>query len=95
MCELKKDLYGLKKRPREWNLRTDGCLISMGFIKDEVDSNFYFLLFTNGPLILVLYVDDPFLIGLEKLIKGCKIYLDLKFKAKNIGLMHYFLGLEV
>jgi hypothetical protein len=44
---------------------------------------------------LILYVDDLFLTGDEKLIVGCKRELASEFKMKDLGLMHYFLGLEV
>ena len=47
------------------------------------------------PLILVLYVDDLFLTGDEKLIGDYKSNLVVKFEMKYLGLMHYFLGLEV
>jgi hypothetical protein len=40
-------------------------------------------------------VDDLFLTGDEKLIVGCKRELTSKFEMKDLGLMHYFLGLEV
>jgi hypothetical protein len=43
--------------------------------------------------ILVLYVDDLFLIGEKKLIVGCKENMKIDFEMKNIGMMHYFLGL--
>jgi hypothetical protein len=43
----------------------------------------------------VLYVDDLFLTGVEKLITRCKKKLASEFDMKDIGLMHYFLGLEV
>jgi hypothetical protein len=49
----------------------------------------------EDPLILVLYVDDLFITGVERLIDGCKQSLASKFEMKEIGLMHYFLGLEV
>ena len=49
----------------------------------------------DEPLILVLYVDDLFLTGNEKLILWCKKKLASEFKMKDLGLMHYFLGLEV
>ena len=49
----------------------------------------------EDPLILVLYVDDLFITGAERLIQGCKQDLASEFKMKDIGLMHYFLGLEV
>jgi hypothetical protein len=67
----------------------------MGFTKSEADPNLYFILVGDDPLILVLYVDDLFLTGAEELIAGCKADLASEFKMKDIGLMHYFLGLEV
>jgi hypothetical protein len=44
---------------------------------------------------LILYADDLFLIGYEKLIVGCKRELALEFEMKDLGPIHYFLGLEV
>ena len=67
----------------------------MGFEKSEADPNLYYILVGEDPLILVLYVDDLFLIGSEKLIKGCKRDVSLEFEMKDIRLMHYFLGLEM
>jgi hypothetical protein len=49
----------------------------------------------NEPVILLLYVDDLFLIEEEKLIVECKRRFASKFEMKDLGLMHYFLGLEV
>jgi hypothetical protein len=49
----------------------------------------------DEPVILLLYVDDLFLIGEEKLITECKKRLALEFEMKDLSLMHYFLGLEV
>jgi hypothetical protein len=49
----------------------------------------------DEPMILLLYVDDLFLTGEEKLITECKKMLASKFEMKDLGLMHYFLGLEV
>jgi hypothetical protein len=46
-------------------------------------------------VILLLYVDDLFLTGEEKFITNCKKKLAAEFEMKDLGLMHYFLGLEV
>jgi hypothetical protein len=67
----------------------------MGFTKSEVDPNLYFILVATDPLILVLYVGDLFLRGVEEFIVGCKADLAIVFEMKDIGLMHYFSGLEV
>ena len=49
----------------------------------------------NEPVILLLYVDDLFLTGEENLIAECKQRLAAEFEMKDLGLIHYFLGLEV
>ena len=65
-------------------------------MKSGADSNLYFKVVENQPLILVLYVDDLFLTGEEKLIAECKReQLTSEFEMKDLGLMHYFLGLEI
>jgi hypothetical protein len=92
---LKKDLYGLKQAPRAWYARIDSYLMSLGFTKSDADPNLYYKVEDGFPLILVLYVDDLFLTRDEKLIVGCKRELTSEFEMKDLGLMHYFLGLEV
>jgi hypothetical protein len=42
-----------------------------------------------------LDVDDLFITGVERLITSCKESLASEFEMTDIGLMHYFLGLEV
>ena len=95
MCRLKKALYGLKQAPRAWYGRIDDYLQKMGFVKSNADPNLYYIKVGNEPLILVLYVDDLFLTGSSRLIKNCKEDLASEFDMKDLGMMHYFLGLEV
>ena len=47
------------------------------------------------PMILLLYVDDLFLTGEEELITDAKRRLSIEFEMKDLGMMHYFLGMEV
>ena len=49
----------------------------------------------DEPVILLLYVNDLFLTGNEKQSVECKKKLAEEFEMKYLGLMHYFLGLEV
>jgi hypothetical protein len=95
VCRLKKVLYGLKQAPRAWYSKIDTYLQQMGFKKSEADPNLYYIVDGEDPLILLLYVDDLFITWAERLIVGCKESLASEFKMKDIGLMHYFLGLEV
>ena len=66
VCRLKKALYGLKEGPRAWYSRIDSYLLLMGFQKSEADSNLYFVMVRDDPLILLLYVDDLFITGEER-----------------------------
>jgi hypothetical protein len=95
VCRLKKALYGLKQAPGAWYGRIDSFLTSLGFIKSKADSNIYLKIMYNEQIILLRYVDDLFLTGEENLIAECKQRLAAEFEMKDLGLMHYFLGLEV
>jgi hypothetical protein len=95
VCRLKKALYGLKQAPRTWYGRIDNFLMSLGFIKSKANSNLYYKIENDDQLILLLYVDDLFLTKNEKLISDCKKKLASEFEMKDLGQMHYFLGLEV
>jgi hypothetical protein len=90
---LKKDLYRLKQAPRAWYGRIDSFLTSLGFTKSKVDSNIYFKVMNYEIVIFLLYVDELFLTGKKNLITGCKKKLVAQFEMKDLGLMHYFLGL--
>ena len=94
VCKLKKALYGLKQYPRAWYGRIDSFLTSMGFAKSKADPNLYLKVIEDEPVILLLYVDDLFLTGNEKQIVDCKKKFTEEFEMKDLGLMHYFLGLE-
>jgi hypothetical protein len=95
VCRLKKALWGLKQAPKAWYSRIDAYLQQLGFEKSEADPNLYFIVVGEDPLILSLYVDNIFITGAERLITSCKESLASKYEMIDIGLMHYFLGLEV
>ena len=67
----------------------------MGFQKSEADLNLYFIMIGDDPLVLLLYVDDLFITGRERPITACKKHLAAEYEMTDMGLMHYFLGLEV
>lgn len=69
--------------------------MSLGFTKNKANSNLYYKVEDDGTVILLLYVDDLFLTGNKKLIIGCKRELSAEFEMKDMGPLHYFLGLEV
>jgi hypothetical protein len=95
VCRLKKALCGLKQAPRAWYTRMDNYLTRLGFSKSHEDPNLYYKVMNNALVILLLYVDDLFITGEESLIIQCKKDLASEFDMKDLGLMHYYLGLEV
>ena len=44
---------------------------------------------------LLLYVDDLFVTGMDGLITDTKRKLATEFEMKDLGMMHQFLGMEV
>ena len=78
-----------------WYGRIDGFLFSLGFTKSKADSNLYYKVEDGNPVMLLLYVDDLFVKGTNGLIVDMKRKLAVEFEMKDLGIMHYFLGMEV
>ena len=90
MCKLKKSLYDLKQEPRTWYGRIYGFLSSLGFTKSNADSNLYYKVEDGNPVIY-----DLFVTGMDGLISDMNRNLAVDFEMKDLGMMHYFLGMEV
>ena len=69
--------------------------MSLGFLKSKAYSNIYYKVDSDELMILLLYVDALFLKGEDNPINECKNKLHADFEMKYLGMMHYFLGLEV
>ena len=95
VCRLKKSLYGLKQEPRTWYDRIDNFLSILGFTKSKADSNLYYKVEDGNPVMLLLYVDDMFVTGMDGLIADMNRKLAAEFEMKDLGMMHCFLGMEV
>ena len=67
----------------------------MVFTKSKGDPNLYLKVMDDETFILLLYLDDLFLTRNEKQTTERKKKLDEEFDMKDLGLMHYFLVLEV
>ena len=67
----------------------------LGLTKSKSDFNLYYKVEDKIPVLLLLYVDDLFLTGENELIAYAKRRLSTKFKMKYLGMMRYFLGMEV
>ena len=96
VCKLQKALYGLKQAPRAWFQRMHSFLISVGFRQSLADSSLF--IFNHGQHIIyfLLYVDDILLTGSnDRLLQSFIATLGSGFDIKDLGPLHYFLGLQV
>jgi len=69
--------------------------MKLGFTRSIVDPNLYFKIVQGMIPILVLYVDHLFLTGSELLMIESKRELAYELEMKDLGLMQYFLSLDV
>ena len=84
----------MKQAPCAWYTKIDSYSTMSGFIKSEEDANLYHIVVEGKLLIIVLYVDALILTSDDQLIKSYKDDLARYFEMKDMGLMHYFLGME-
>ncbi|KAG7537940.1 Reverse transcriptase RNA-dependent DNA polymerase [Arabidopsis suecica] len=96
VCRLRKSLYGLKQAPRCWFAKLASSLEKYGFRQSLSDYSL-FVLEKNGVEIRVLvYVDDLVITGNKvSEIEDFKAYLSTCFHMKDLGILKYFLGIEV
>ena len=85
----------MKQAPRSWYTRIDNYFTGLGFTKSEADANLYQIVVEGKILIIFIYIDDLILIGDEQLIHSSKEDLAKEFEMNDVGLLHYFLGLEI
>ena len=69
--------------------------MTLGFTKSKANSKLYFKVEGGRPMMLLLYADDLFLTKNDELIKVARRNLAIEFEMKDLGMMHYFLGMEV
>ena len=82
----------MKQAPKTWYDRIDSFLSSLGFTKSKADFNLYYKVEDGNPVILLLYADDLFVTGMDRLIADTKRKLAAEFEMKDLGMKHYFLG---
>uniref|UniRef100_A0A2N9ELB4 Reverse transcriptase Ty1/copia-type domain-containing protein n=2 Tax=Fagus sylvatica TaxID=28930 RepID=A0A2N9ELB4_FAGSY len=96
VCRLHKSIYGLKQAPRAWFESFTTQLLHLGFIASLADSSLFIYHHQQVIAYLLLYVDDIVLTSnspsfLDHLILQLRKVFDLK----DLGALHYFLGLQV
>ncbi|KAJ0590430.1 putative RNA-directed DNA polymerase [Helianthus annuus] len=93
---LSKALYGLRQAPRAWNTKLDQTLKSLNFKKCTLESAIYTRTNEASTLIVGVYVDDLIVTGTSKKeIDIFKSQMKNKFDMSDLGLLAYYLGIEV
>ena len=96
ICKLNNALYGLKQVPRAWYDKLKSCLTTWKFINSKVDTSLFFKHDIRGMIIVLIYVDDILLTGPDSaLLKDFNNKLNKVFALKNLGLLAYFLDVQV
>lgn len=94
--KLHKALYGLHQAPRACNLKLDDSLASRGFKRSPSDHAIYCRGAGSERLVLGVYVDDLVITGSNSSgIQKFKKEMTELFKMSDLGLLHYYLGIEV
>ncbi len=96
VCRLKKTLYGLKQAPRACSNKIGRYLVTSGFQTFNAEFSPYVKKTDHGIIIIVIYVDDLSIIrDSDAYISNLKKLLKQEFEMKDLGELHYFLGIEV
>jgi histone deacetylase 1/2 len=93
---LDKALYGLKQAPRAWYAHLCTKLVKLGFLLSKVDTSLFYYNKRGYIIFVLVYVDDIIVASCsqaatEALLKD----LQSEFALKDLGDLHYFLGIEV
>jgi len=89
-------LYGLRQAPRAWNSKLDNELLALGFVKSKLDHAVYIRNNKTSLLVVGVYVDDLIISGPDVGdINQFKVEMKRKFSMSDLGLLSYYLGIEV
>ncbi|WVZ66178.1 hypothetical protein U9M48_015440 [Paspalum notatum var. saurae] len=96
VCKLGRSLYGLKQAPRAWFQRFTAVARDIGFLSTRSDVSLFVLRRGSDTAFLLLYVDDILLTAsTTPLLKAIVTKLQNALAIKDLGPVHYFLGIQV
>jgi hypothetical protein len=96
VCKLDKALNGLKQAPRAWYARLSSKLRSLGVHASKADTSFFYFNKGGVTIFVLIYVDDIIVASsTQEATEGLLRNLEKDFALKDLGELHYFLGMEV
>jgi histone deacetylase 1/2 len=93
---LDKALYGLKQAPRAWYAKLCGKLQALGFTPSKADTSLFYYNKGKHTIFVLVYVDDIIVASSsQEAVNALLADLQQEFALKDLGNLHYFLGIEV
>lgn len=95
ICKLNKFIYGLKQALHAWYEELSSFLLTLGFQQSKLDPSLFIYSKNGITLFLLVYVDDLIIGNESAAISNIIQQLGNQFSWKDLGSLHYFLGVEV
>ncbi|KAJ4768963.1 Retroelement pol polyprotein-like [Rhynchospora pubera] len=96
VCRLRKSIYGLRQAPRMWFSKLTSALEAYGFIQSKADYSLFTCHKGTAFIAILIYVDDLVVAGNDSsAIHDFKKYMSEVFHMKDLGVLKYFLGIEI
>ncbi|GJS06724.1 ribonuclease H-like domain-containing protein [Tanacetum coccineum] len=96
VCKLNRSLHSLKQAQRQWNAKLTTALVEHDFEQSKHDYYLYIKQSESVFIALLVYVDDIVVTGnSKKETDDFKTFLKIKFMIKDLGVLKYFLGIEI
>jgi hypothetical protein len=96
VCILRKTIYGLKQAPRSWYSTLQNALLQIRFHNSIADSSLFVYRHNYIICYVLVYVDNLIITGSDnQFVAHVVNTLGARFSLKDMGSLHYFLGVEV
>lgn len=85
----------MKQAFREWYSKLSSVLLTRGYVLSKNDPSLFYKKEGDYVVFMAVYVDDILVVGNNtSKISSIKACLDSFFRIKDLGNLHYFLGLK-
>jgi hypothetical protein len=96
VCKLDKVLYGLKHAPRVWYSKLSAKLVRLGYKVSKANTSLFIYNKSRVTIFLLVYVDDIIVTSSSQTVVTTLLDdLCSDFALKDLGDLHYFLGIQV
>jgi hypothetical protein len=96
VCRLDKAIYGFKQAPQAWYSWLSAKLMDLRFVPLRGDTSLFFYKNWGITMLALVYVDDIIVVSSSPKVTTLLLQnLEKEFTLKDLGDLHYILGIEV